>query len=244
MLCEIRSFIGTRTYQEDAAEFCETEQGLFAAVCDGVGSRADGGASSRLCVSRFIEAFQQGFSGSYPAFIVETAERIDREIYETFGERCGTTAVTVYLSGNALYWLSVGDSRLYIFRNGRLKQITTDHDYAYVIGLRLKKNLIDAAAYQAEQPKGSRLASYFGMNGIDIVDVSMQPLLLEQNDLLLLTTDGLYKKIGDEQIADILRLHPRPDAAADCLIQAVRQSEGATDNTTVAVIGYDMEEQK
>jgi serine/threonine protein phosphatase PrpC len=72
----------------------------------------------------------------------------------------------------------------------------------------------------------------------------MQPLLLEQNDLLLLTTDGLYKKIGDEQIADILRLHPRPDAAADCLIQAVRQSEGATDNTTVAVIGYDMEEQK
>ena len=244
MLCEIRSFIGTRAHQEDAADFCETEQGLFAAVCDGVGSRADGGASSRLCVSRFIEAFRQGFTGSYPAFIVDAAERIDREIYEAFGDRCGTTAVTVYICGNALYWLSVGDSRLYIFRNGRLKQITTDHDYAYVIGLRLKKNLIDAATYQAEQPKGSRLASYFGMNGIDIADVSMQPLLLEQNDVLLLTTDGLYKKIGDDQIADILRTHPLPDAAADCLIQAVRQSEGASDNTTVAVIGYDMEEQK
>ena len=244
MLCEIRSFIGTRTYQEDAAEFCETEQGLFAAVCDGVGSRADGGASSRLCVSRFIEAFKEGFTGSYPAFIVDAAERIDREIYEEFGERCGTTAVTVYISGHSLYWLSVGDSRLYIYRNGRLKQITTDHDYAYVIGLRLKKNLIDAATYQAEQRKGSRLASYFGMNGIDIVDVSMQPLLLEQNDVLLLTTDGLYKKIGDDQIADILRTHTRADVAADCLIHAVRQSEGAADNTTVAVIRYDTEEQK
>jgi len=244
MICEIRSFIGTRTYQEDAADWCKTEQGLFAAVCDGVGSRADGGASSRLCAARLTESFRKGFTGSYPAFIVDAAEQIDREIYEKYGDRCGTTAVTAYISGHELYWFSVGDSRLYIYRNGRLKQITTDHDYAYVLGLRRQKNLIDEATYLAEQPKGSRLASYFGMNGLDIVDVSLQPLLLEQNDILLLMTDGLYKQIGDEQITEILNRHHQPAQAADCLIAAVMQSEGAIDNTTVAVIGYNTEEQK
>lgn len=243
MRCEIRSLIGTRSVQEDAAMCCETDHGLFAVVCDGIGSRAEGGESARLSAARFAERFQSAFFGeNYPQFIVDTAEQIDREVSERFGSRGGTTAVTVYLDGNALYWLSVGDSRLYIFRNGRLKQITTDHDYAYVIGLRLKKNLIDEATYQAEKKKGGRLASYIGMCGIDIVDVSMHPLMLEQNDLLLLCTDGLYKSLGDIQISEILLRNPLPETAADALESAVLSYDGSTDNTTFAVICHSMEE--
>ena len=237
MLCEIRSYIGTRSVQEDSADFCETENGLFCAVCDGIGSRKDGGASSRLAVQRFTEYFKAGFGGSFPSFITEAADRIDREVYETYGSGCGTTAVTVCVKGRELWWLSVGDSRLYIFRGGRLKQITTDHDYSYVLELRLKKGIIDRETFEAEKHKGGRLASFIGMGGIDITDVSMKPLMLGPGDRLLLSTDGLYKSLGDERIAGIMKENSDPAAAADSLMAAVKSCDGPIDNTTLAVIG-------
>lgn len=242
MLCEIRSCIGTRPYQEDAADSCETENGLFCTVCDGIGSRRDGGASSRLAAGRFTELFKAGFEGGFPSFITDAAERIDREVYESFGSSCGTTAVAVCIKGQDLWWLSVGDSRLYIFREGRLKQITTDHDYSYVLDLRLKKGIIDRQTFEAEKHKGGRLASFIGMGGIDIADLSMKPLHLEPGDRLLLTTDGLYKSIGDERIAAIMRENNEPAAAADSLMAAVKAHTGPTDNTTLAVIGQIREE--
>lgn len=242
MVCEIRTYIGTRSYQEDAADYCETDNGLFCAVCDGIGSRKEGGASSRLAAERFCESFKSGFEGGFASFITDAAERIDREVYESFGSGCGTTAVTVCIKDRELNWLSVGDSRLYILRGGRLKQITKDHDYAYVLDLRLKKGIIDEETYAAEKHKGGRLASFMGMGGIDIADVSLKPLRLEKDDVLLLTTDGLYKSIGDERIAEIMNENSGPAAAADSLMSAVKAYTGPIDNTTFAVIGNFMEE--
>lgn len=242
MLCEIRSYIGTRSYQEDSADKCETEKGLFVVVCDGIGSRAEGGASSRLATERFLEYFRTRFKENYPSFIVDAASRIDDEVYKTYGEGCGTTAVTAYVSGSGLYWLSVGDSRLYILRDRKLTQITTTHNYSYVIDVRLRKKLIDEATYKAEQSKGERLASFIGMGGIDIVDVNTQPFKLRSGDRLLLTTDGLYKSIGDERIAEILNSNENISLAADRLMEAVKSCEGSIDNTTFAIIDHRMEE--
>ena len=80
MRCEIRSFIGTRARQEDAAEKCETDRGLFVAVCDGIGSRPEGGAPSSLAAGRFAELFKTEYTENYPAFIVDAANRIDDEV--------------------------------------------------------------------------------------------------------------------------------------------------------------------
>ena len=237
MRCEIRSFIGTRARQEDAAEKCETDRGLFVAVCDGIGSRPEGGASSSLAAGRFAELFKTEYTENYPAFIVDAANRIDDEVNRQYGDSCGTTAVTAYICGDELYWLSVGDSRLYILREGKLKQITTDHDYAYVLAVRLNKKLIDRAAYNAELPKGNRLASFIGMGGIDIVDVNTEPFRLTPDDRLLLATDGLYKSLGDASINEIMNRYSDTSAAADALMSAVKSCDGHLDNTTFAVIG-------
>lgn len=235
MDCEIRTYIGTRSYQEDSAAYCETEKGLFCVVCDGIGSRKDGGSSSKLTVERFVELFKAGFDLSFPEFITAAAEKTDREVYEKFGSGSGTTVTSVYIKDRLLWWFSVGDSRLYIKRAGRLRQITIDHDYSYVLEQRLKKGIIDRAAYEAEKPKGGRLASFIGMGGIDIVDVSMKPLELMEGDVLLLATDGLYKSIGDEKIEEILNENKTNAETADRLMAAVKKIDGAVDNTTIAV---------
>ncbi len=235
MLCEIRSFIGTRKHQEDAADCLSRDGELFCIVCDGIGSRSGGELSSQTAVRRFIELFQNSDTAAFPQFILKAAEQIDREVYELCGEGSGTTAVAVLVRGRELYWLSVGDSRLYILRGGVLKQITTDHNYSYVLELRHNKRLIDDATYLAEQKKGGCLASFVGMGGIDIVDVNFEPFMLEDGDRLLLVTDGLYKPLTHETICSLASSGTAREAA-DALINAVRSLDIERDNTTLAII--------
>ena len=243
MECVIRSFIGTRERQEDAADFCITKKGLFAVVCDGIGSREDGAASSKMAVHRFVEYFRISEFEDYPNYCVKAAALIDKEINEKYGDKCGTTVVTVFIRKDEMYWLSVGDSRLYIIRDGRIKQITTDHNYSYVLNVRKEKKIIDAETYDKEIDKGEQLVSFMGMGGIDLIDMNFRPFLMKQGDILLLTTDGLYKTLSSDDIFRIIISADNIDEAADDLISKVETCEGALDNTTLAIIKYDTMEE-
>ncbi len=234
----VRSFIGTRNIQEDCADCIPTENGIFAIVCDGIGSRANGGESSRMAVRLFSEKFRNEFSDNFPQFITRAAEYIDDEVFKTYGDRCGTTAVVAYIENNLLYWLSVGDSRMYIIRNGQMKQITTDHNYRYILDLRLKKNLIDEKTYNKELKNSELLASFIGMGCIDIVDVSLKPIFLKNGDIIILTTDGLYKPLAERKLCDIIVSGDDPDKIADDLISAVKECGGSLDNTTFTLIFF------
>lgn len=204
MKCEIRSYIGTRKVQEDDADFCVTDKGLLAVVCDGIGSRPDGGSSSRLTVQHLIESFKTGYKSNFPSFITSAVSDADDIVCEKYGASCGTTALAAYITGNRLYWLSVGDSRIYIIRSGQMRQITTDHTYGYVLDLRRRKGIIDEETYSRELHKADRLASFVGMGGIDLVDISLEPITLFAGDKLLLATDGLYKSLTESEICGII----------------------------------------
>ena len=236
MQCEIRTYIGTRQTQEDTAGYCITEKGLFAVVCDGVGSRTEGKGSSEMAVQMFVEQFRNTEFESYPDYILSTASRIDRRIFDAYGDQSGTTAVTAYVTDRQLYWFSVGDSRLYILRGGKLRQITTDHNYSFVLNVRKDKHLIDDETYQRELIKGGQLVSFMGMGGLDLVNLNFQPFMLEAEDILFLTTDGLYKALTPEQIIAVTESAPSLKAAADRLIEAVKTCQPPLDNTTFAMI--------
>lgn len=236
MECEIRSFIGTRERQEDSAGHCTDGKGLFAVVCDGIGSRENGGGSSELAVKTLVGEYLRTDFDSFPKRIIELAEKTDSYIYESFGNRSGTTVVAVYIRERELYWFSAGDSRLYILRGGRLMQITTDHNYSYLLKEKRQKNLIDDETYAKEAPKGDRLVSFLGMNGLELIDMNFEPFLLAEGDVLLMTTDGLYKALPEERIRDILGAEEQAADAADALLDEVKSREIPLDNTTFAVI--------
>lgn len=239
-----RSFIGTRQTQDDSADCLLTENGLFAVVCDGIGSRKNGAASSKMTVESLIESFRSSYSGNFPEFITKAVEKTDDIVFDRYGNSCGTTVVSACIENDSLYWLSVGDSRLYIIRNGKIKQLTTDHNYGYVLELRKQKNLIDDETYNKEQIKAGQLASFIGMGGIDIVDVSMKPIRLNNGDRLLLSTDGLYKPLAEKKICDIIYSSADPSAAADHLLSAVKQTHQPLDNTTFTLIFFDKTEEE
>lgn len=236
MVYEIRSFIGTRSIQEDAAGGCVTDDGLFVVVCDGIGSKVQGGESSRMTVERLLDLYKNGFDGSFQQFITKSIDAIDTEVNEKYGKGCGTTVVAVHIKDNELNWLSVGDSRLYILRDGRMKQITKDHNYRLVLDKRRELNIIDEDTYQSELKKADHLVSFIGMGGIDLVDVSMKPLALNKGDKLLVTTDGLYKSLTEKVVYDTIATGKNLCVIADELMSAVKQCKGSIDNTTFALV--------
>ena len=131
-----------------------------------------------------------------------------------------------------------------LVRDNRLRQITTDHNYRYVLDLRLRKGIIDKETYNKELSRGECLASFIGMGGVDIADVSLEPLHLKAGDRLLLTTDGLYKTLTENVIYGIISTNKGAEEAADELMDAVKEIDASKDNTTFALVYYDVTEEE
>lgn len=237
MRLEKRTYIGTREEQQDHADIFSDERGTLAIVCDGMGSVENAELSAKEAVSEYIRLYRESDFKEYPAFGIKAIESIDCGLHEKYGKKCGTTFVSVYISENKLYWVSVGDSRLYIQRDGKLTQITCDHNYRYILDKRLENGLISEKEYEHEIVRGDALISYLGMGGVDTIDINVKPFILNEDDVLLLTTDGLVKLIDDKEISRVLTACAEDiSAAADILIGAVKNANCSTDNTTFIMV--------
>ena len=114
------TMLGGRDEQQDA--YClERRWGeIFAAVCDGIGGLPDGAQASRSAVQTLLTAFH-GNPQAAPSYLYQqTIDWMDRAVAEqTAGG--GSTIVSVWARGDGLYWLSIGDSGLFLLRGGRLR---------------------------------------------------------------------------------------------------------------------------
>ena len=238
---DLKSFIGTREEQQDFAFVGECPDGIFSVLCDGMGGHRGGATASKTAVKQFVELAQNKKSGNIPDFYIRSVRMTNELIFnlkDKYGKRlnAGTTIVSVIISDKNLFWLSAGDSRLYIFRNGEIKQITKDHNYSLVLKEQFEKNLISESEYAKKKLKGGALVSYLGTSKLNYIDINLQPLVLKNNDIILLTSDGLYKCLTDDMISYFLskqNIH----LAATKMIEAVKgKNENSIDNTTFVLI--------
>ncbi|MBQ1519948.1 MAG: serine/threonine-protein phosphatase [Clostridia bacterium] len=244
--------IGTRKYQQDSSTMSPKDDpyfikhnGLFAAVCDGMGGMQGGERASALCAETLYKSvINRGSVIDDPCAVMKDAViRADRSIYALTDEngqrmRAGTTAVAAVISGGRLHWISVGDSRIYMFENGVITKVTRDHNYMLELMTQVEQGAI--TLYDAENhPQAEALISYVGMGGIKLIDEGSVPF--SEGRLCILCSDGLYKVLTDLEIETIvkdnqnnLRALPRK------LVEAVEARRGvrSLDNTTVVVIGY------
>ncbi|NCB93883.1 MAG: protein serine/threonine phosphatase 2C family protein [Clostridia bacterium] len=238
---------GTRDYQQDRMMYETDGEQFLGAVCDGMGGLSGGGLASALAVQTLMDEFQEeNMKLENPArFFIHSVSAMDRKVCamaELDGTPIsgGTTVVAVYLCGDQLYRLSVGDSKIYIFRDGKLTAITREHNYKMRLEQFLKEESMSLEEYQTEIQNGEALISYIGMGGVQLMDVNEKPFLLEDRDLIILCSDGLYKALSEEQIGNILEAcNGQEEQAANILTQAVEQYVmGPVDNVTVMVIQY------
>ena len=202
------------------------------AVTDGMGGSRGGEIASTYAVDE-IKEYLQSIStidelSLVDAILHANTRIVNRVAREERLSGMGTTAVVVAKVDDKLLWASVGDSRLYIFRNDELTQITTDHS--------MVQQLLEAGEITKEEmfkhPQRNLLTRAVGVE--EALQVDSGTLSVKSGDRILLCTDGLSGYISDERIRQVLHDIEDNTEVLDALIDDVYNA-GAGDNVTIIV---------
>jgi len=234
-----------RTNNEDAFGYWEPEsdqeflrKGRLAIVADGMGGHDRGEEASRLAVEVVCETYRESQTSPQESLLAgfHTAhERIrERASEQAKGESMGTTCTALSLVGAQMWYAHVGDSRLYLLRDGELTCLTSDHSRV----MELVRVGIVRPRDAETHPDRNVLLRAMGIGQQLQPDAPSQPLELRDGDRVLLCTDGLWGVVGDEQLRAVLQEF----SPADACNELVRRSKerGAPDNVTVQILKLEM----
>ena len=203
-------------------------------VADGMG----GASAGEVASSMLVEAVKN-FLSTAPApwdetTLINAIARANRDIWNLSRQNedyrgMGTTATILYLDGTKAYFAHVGDSRLYLLRDGVLEQITEDHSYVESLVRRGELTEEEARVH----PMKNVLTQAVG--AMPELQIDAARFTAQLDDVFLLCTDGLTNMVDDATIAHILQNEANP---ADALIDAALDA-GGKDNVSVIVVGID-----
>jgi len=238
--------IGARREQQDSFGFSDPgdkklldHAGLLAIVSDGMGGLDNGSQASSAAVRAFLAAYER----KQPAEAIpqalhrslEAAFSTVRTLNETAGGHGGATLVAAAAYDSKLYWVSVGDSRLYLMRRGRVIQLSRDHSY--------REKLFDEVAVDRlglsealSNPEREHLTSYLGMNGTPEVDSNLKPLPLQADDCVLLCTDGVHRVLSDQEFVTAFQGRSASEACEAMTEMVLARASQQQDNLTVAAL--------
>jgi PPM family protein phosphatase len=213
-------------------------------IADGMGGTQGGEVASDIVVRTLPEvvtaylAARNGDKSPVDAgqliegAILEAHRRVQqRQTGDTQLSGMGTTCVAAILDANVLTIGNVGDSRAYLLRDGRLKQITQDHSSVWEQVLAGNMTPEEARTSRFRNQITRAVGSEFNAEpDIDIVE-------LQEGDSVLLCSDGLTTEIDDDEIARLLAGVADPQAACDKLVDAALGA-GGKDNVTVVALRY------
>lgn len=233
---------GKRQYQEDSFGFSSlakgdvAKNGFAAVVADGMGGLTDSRQVSAFAAQSVIETVPAlGDEKAVPLRLKALASEINRKACAMHMDG-GSTIAAVYCRHDGVYWCSVGDSRIYLFREGKLWQLTEDADYLTDL---LDEVLSGKTAYgeTAENKRKTALTHYIGKIGELYAETNARPFLPLAGDRLLICSDGVYNALEEDELADILSYDPQ--TAAERIISDVLKKEYENqDNFTSVILGF------
>lgn len=238
--------IGTREYQQDAAYVCEPifEESLaFGILCDGMGGMADGDLASSDVVAYMANRIAElAENEDIPSFFEGCAAAANKLIFtenQKHGRESGTTLVSVMIRRGGLYWLNVGDSRIYVIRKGEIAQVSRDHNFALELQEMVRAGQITRQQAD-EDPRRDALISYIGAPVLERMDVNRSAFALQYGDIILLCSDGLTKILTDAEILDVIANcgNDITGAAQALPLEAYDHTNGGMDNTSVILMQY------
>ncbi len=228
-----------RENNQDSYTAFELEDAVVAVVCDGMGGAAEGAVASNNAVRAIKEyvtdRYYSGMSDmSIKSLLVSALENANRNVFNIsrtderyFG--MGTTAVTAIIYNAFVYIAHVGDSRAYIKTNGKLNQLTKDHS--------IIQHMIESGQISVEEaaahPDKHIITRALGVD--DEVKVDFCQEAFNEEDLLILCTDGLTNFIGTDDIINLTKDDCYYDYA-DRLVNLANQNGGGDNITVVAVV--------
>lgn len=208
-------------------------------VADGMGGHAGGEIASQSTIDRLKAVVDDGdvSTGAIEGALEQAVADIHAHP-ETTDEGTGTTLTGAFIDNEdgTVRWvvLNIGDSRVYLARDDRLVQVTTDHSVV--------QELIASGKISPEEADGHPYSNVItrAVGASELVPPDYVAVDLQAGDRLVICSDGLTKELTDYGILHFLRENADPGAAVDAMMEAALEN-GGRDNVTLIVVRVDTE---
>lgn len=222
---------GRRAQQQDSCAAQELGGALVCAVCDGMGGMAMGAEASQLAVETVLASIS-GDSG--PDRLLAALNAANEAVWEMCHGSGGSTAVIAEFGPTGFSYAAAGDSRIYLFRDGALRQLGVDHIFYYDLLRMARRGEGGVTAEEASShPQRDHLTSYLGREALTRVNASDAPEPLFPGDAVVIVSDGVYKTLGEDVMAEILF---DGGCAEELAREVLSYDRPAQDNLTAIVV--------
>ncbi len=243
-------YLGERENQEDAvaSDFALGGDLGFVVLSDGMGGHNAGDIASKVVVTEVFSELKlqsgdvQGFSANIRSILLEATETANRCVGDVStgapsARGMGATLIAPVFIKDKLFWLSIGDSPLYLFRNGHLLQLNEDHSMAPHIDLLVRSGMLTESSGR-DHPDRNCLTSVLVGHTIARVDCPEVPTQLFDGDIIVVASDGL-QHLRDCEIRDVLD-RKKDDSSEDiagALISEIKTLDAPEqDNVSLCVV--------
>lgn len=232
--------IGRKRQHNEDAFLCDTDEKLFI-VADGMGGRAAGETASKAVITVLpimlkdgLSSLEQATPGSITYVLGRTLGELSQNLYRQSQEipeirGLGSTAALVFIRNDMAYVACAGDSRVYLWREGELIQISKDQTIAAAL-VRTGHLSPDNAD---SHPLSHALEEYIGKEGD--LNPGVWCKRIYAGDRWLLCSDGLTKGISDRELSDLLSEDLAAETVCEHLVSQAKNTDG-TDNITAIII--------
>jgi PPM family protein phosphatase len=226
---------GPRKSNQDRVAYCYSRDALCMVIADGMGGHLHGEVAAQIASQFIAEAFQRNAQPRLAdplKFLLESITNAHHAIVDYANVRSlletpRTTCVACIVQDGLAHWAHVGDSRLYLIRNGRVEGQTKDHSRVQI--------LVDAGRVREEavaaHPDRNKIFNCLGQMGPPKVDLSRR-IALRHGDVILMCTDGLWGPLTSRHICEeLLRadvMHAVPKLLDMAEVRAGREGDNAS----------------
>lgn len=241
---------GQRDTQEDAiaSRAFDAVGASYVVVADGMGGHAAGEVASDLVIRAWREILDAELDGddlrdgamldALPLAAMQANALIASHCEEQGADfHMGSTLLGALLLNQRVFWISIGDSPFFLFRDGTLTQINEDHSMAPVIDAQVAQGVLSEAEARVH-PDRNQLTSVIMGGAIPKVDCPEDALHVTSADILVLGSDGL-QYLSNDEIQSIVQSNQQAPAQdiADALLQALKAKDDPDqDNISIAVV--------
>ena len=234
---------GDRPYQEDwfAYRVFNSDSGegeVLMVLADGMGGHAGGAEASHTAASCFLDHFEEA-RGDVASRLRECLDAANQAVESRAAEdmslaNMGCTLVGCLVTGDDMYWVSVGDSPLWLLEDGKLVRLNEDHSMRPYL-----EALVEAGQMTEEDLANDyrvhQLRSAVMGDELALVDQNREPMHLSAGQKLILASDGL-ETISEAEIAEVCADHDKPSDAVRALLNAVEEKRRPHQDNATALV--------
>ncbi|MDE5924690.1 MAG: Stp1/IreP family PP2C-type Ser/Thr phosphatase [Muribaculaceae bacterium] len=228
-----------RQVNEDSMITFDSPNGQVVVVCDGMGGQAAGDLASRLACDIIQDILSNNVFGTPAEAITRAVMAANQGILHRAASNpdldgMGSTCVIVIVKDGQAYYGWIGDSRIYYYSGGVLRQISKDESYV--------QQLVDAGQITAEEaenhPQKNEITNALGFSGMTPPQLCAAPITPEPGSVLLLCSDGLSGMVDNAGMQHVLSNSAMSIQEKVDTLVSMANAAGGLDNITVQLIEF------